>query len=73
MLELDKDAKIQMIINRRTIMARSVFELELEAVLLETTNRPDELSRVQTRISDLKNADEAFEQMLKDLLPSQSA
>lgn len=60
MIDLTKEQKLQIIENRRIIMARNVFELQVDVVVMETQGRTDDVNMLNQRIDELIAADKAL-------------
>ncbi len=66
-IELTKDQKIQIIDNRRLIVARNIFELELDVVVMTSQGRLDEVEVLNKRMEELKATDASLEEFMNSL------
>lgn len=67
MIELTKEQKMQIINNRRLVVARNIFELEVDIVVMNTQGRTDEVAVLNKRIEDLRLTDLSLQEFTATL------
>ena len=67
MAELSKDLKVQIITNRRLSVARNIFELEVDIVVMESQGRAEEIEVLKNKIEELRVTDLSLQEFMATL------
>lgn len=67
MVELTKEQKRQIVDNRRLIVSRNIFELEVDIVVMNTQGRSEDVLALNKRIEELKLTDLALQELAATL------
>lgn len=67
MIELTNEQKLQILENRRMIVARNAFEVEVDIVVMTAQGRKDEVDILSNRIAELRATDVALQEFIKTI------
>ena len=67
MIELTKEQKIQIVENRRMIVARNIFELQVDIVVMTVQGRTEEIEILNKRIDELNATDVSLQEFMNTL------
>lgn len=67
MTELTRDQKIQITNGRRHNLSRSIFELELDIIVMAAQGRTEDVELLRGRIAQFKDADSVLAELIQTL------